>query len=53
MNRWSSIEAPLRGNLLVEASAGTGKTYAITTLFVRLIVERVLGVDEILSLIHI
>ena len=48
MNRWSSIEAPLRGNLLVEASAGTGKTYAITTLFVRLIVERGLGVDEIL-----
>ena len=40
MNRWSSIEAPLRGNLLVEASAGTGKTYVITTLFVRLIVER-------------
>lgn len=48
MNLWSSVEAPLAGNLLVEASAGTGKTYAITTLFVRLIVERGLGVDEIL-----
>lgn len=48
MNPWSSIAAPLKGNLLVEASAGTGKTYAITTLFVRLVVERGLGADEIL-----
>lgn len=33
---------------IVEASAGTGKTYAITTLVVRLVVERGLGIDRIL-----
>jgi len=48
VNPWSSTSAPLEGNLLVEASAGTGKTYAITTLFVRLLIERGLRVDEIL-----
>ena len=30
---------PLTGVNLVEASAGTGKTHAITTLFVRLLLE--------------
>jgi exodeoxyribonuclease V beta subunit len=30
---------PLRGRNLVDASAGTGKTYAIATLFVRLLLE--------------
>ncbi len=39
---------PLRGPHLIEASAGTGKTYTIATLFVRLVVERGLRVDEIL-----
>lgn len=40
---------PLRkGATLIEASAGTGKTYAITALFVRLIVEEGLSLDEIL-----
>lgn len=39
---------PLDGNRLIEASAGTGKTYTITTLFLRLLVERGLGVDQIL-----
>jgi len=38
----------LDGNRLIEASAGTGKTYTITTLFLRLLVERGLGVDQIL-----
>jgi exodeoxyribonuclease V beta subunit len=32
-------EIPLRGRNLVDASAGTGKTYAIATLFVRLLLE--------------
>jgi exodeoxyribonuclease V beta subunit len=42
-------ETPLkRGTSLIEASAGTGKTYAITALFVRLIVEENLSVREIL-----
>ena len=39
---------PLRGTHLVEASAGTGKTYAIATLFVRLVAELGHPVDRIL-----
>ena len=42
------IRAPLEGVNLAEASAGTGKTYAISALFVRLIVECGLDVNEIL-----
>ncbi len=42
------IAVPLTGVRLIEASAGTGKTFAITTLYVRLVVERGLRVDEIL-----
>src|SRR5262245_13794002 len=38
----------LDGMKLVEASAGTGKTHAITTLFVRLLLEKRLEVDQIL-----
>jgi exodeoxyribonuclease V beta subunit len=46
-------ETPLaRGTCLIEASAGTGKTYAITTLFVRLIVEENLSVREILAVTY-
>src|ERR1035438_7481142 len=42
-------ETPLaRGTSLIEASAGTGKTYAITALFVRLILEEDLSVRDIL-----
>ncbi len=40
--------APLRGRSLVEASAGTGKTFTITTLLVRAILERDLGPEDIL-----
>ena len=36
------------GTVLVEASAGTGKTHALTTLVARLVVEEGRGVDEIL-----
>ncbi len=47
------METPLaRGTSLIEASAGTGKTYAITTLFVRLIVEENLSVREILAVTY-
>lgn len=38
----------LRGRVLVDASAGTGKTFAITTLYVRLLLERGLRVDQVL-----
>ena len=46
-------DTPLtRGVSLIEASAGTGKTYAITALFVRLIVEENLPVREILAVTY-
>ena len=40
--------APLDGTALIEASAGTGKTYTLTGLFVRLLLEKGLTVDQIL-----
>jgi exodeoxyribonuclease V beta subunit len=40
--------APLEGTTLIEASAGTGKTYTLAGLFVRLLLERNLTVDQIL-----
>jgi exodeoxyribonuclease V beta subunit len=39
---------PLVGNVVIEASAGTGKTYTITSLFLRLLLESELEVDQIL-----
>jgi len=38
----------LHGQILIEASAGTGKTYTIGLLFLRLLLEQNLSVDEIL-----
>ena len=38
----------LDGCNLIEASAGTGKTYTIETLYLRLIVEKALDVEQIL-----
>ena len=48
MNKFDLINTPLSGINLIEASAGTGKTYAITGLFLRLILEKGLLVDQIL-----
>lgn len=42
------LDVELTGKNLIQASAGTGKTYAITTLFVRLLLERQLDPSEIL-----
>jgi len=42
------LNVSLAGTHLIEASAGTGKTYAITGLFLRLLLEGNLGVPEIL-----
>ena len=39
---------PLTGRNLIEASAGTGKTYTIAALYLRLVVEERLTVDRIL-----
>ena len=40
MNRLDPLAVDLRGVHLVEASAGTGKTHAITTLVVRAVLEQ-------------
>ena len=48
MERFDLLQHPLEGTTLIEASAGTGKTYAITCLFLRLIIEKQLPVDDIL-----
>ena len=39
---------PLQGRHLIEASAGTGKTYNITRLYLRLLLEKQLPVEQIL-----
>jgi exodeoxyribonuclease V beta subunit len=42
------VNAPLSGSNLIEASAGTGKTYAIAGLYVRLLLEAKFSVRDIL-----
>jgi exodeoxyribonuclease V beta subunit len=42
------LNSPLEGANLIEASAGTGKTFAITCLFLRLLLEKRLTVNDIL-----
>ncbi len=44
----NAAEVPLSGKHLIEASAGTGKTYNITRIYLRLILERELSVEQIL-----
>ena len=41
-------QIPLTGRHLIEASAGTGKTFNITRIYLRLIIERGLAVEQIL-----
>ncbi|MBU1712052.1 MAG: exodeoxyribonuclease V subunit beta [Proteobacteria bacterium] len=48
MKQFDLINAPLYGTNLIEAGAGTGKTYTIESLFIRLIIENNLTVDQIL-----
>ena len=43
------LDLPLHGVQLIEASAGTGKTYTLATLVTRLVVEQGLRVGEILA----
>jgi exodeoxyribonuclease V beta subunit len=47
-SRFSIFSAPLNGAHLIDASAGTGKTYTISALFVRLLLEKKLTVSDIL-----
>ncbi len=42
------INSPIFGTNLIEAGAGTGKTYTITCLFIRLLLEQKLDIDKIL-----
>lgn len=42
------LNSPLEGTNLIEAGAGTGKTYVVTGLFLRLVVEGGIPVDRIL-----
>ncbi len=48
MKEFQLFDSPLQGANLIEASAGTGKTYIITWLYLRLILEKKLSVEEIL-----
>jgi len=48
MKLFNLINTPLTGTNLIEASAGTGKTYTISGLFLRMILERDFPVDRIL-----
>lgn len=46
MSRWRTL--PLSGTSLIEASAGTGKTYNIALLYLRLVLERGLDARQLL-----
>jgi exodeoxyribonuclease V beta subunit len=46
------LDVPLQGVQLVEASAGTGKTFTLATLFLRLVVEGGLRVGGILAVTY-
>ena len=48
MENLNAQTIPLYGKHLIEASAGTGKTYNITRLYLRLLLERQLPVENIL-----
>ena len=50
MKPFDLLNAPLEGSNLIEASAGTGKTYNIEGLFIRLVLEMQLQVNQILVL---
>ncbi|MGV8961629.1 MAG: UvrD-helicase domain-containing protein [Stenotrophomonas sp.] len=43
------LQLPLDGVRLIEASAGTGKTFTLATLFTRLVVEKQLRIGRILA----
>jgi exodeoxyribonuclease V beta subunit len=47
-NDFHVIDADLNGNNTIEASAGTGKTYSLAILVVRLLLEKKLPIEQIL-----
>ncbi len=46
----AAYKSPLQGVQLIEASAGTGKTWTLSALFARLIVEKKYEVEQILAI---
>lgn len=48
MSPFDLIQSPLDGVNLIEASAGTGKTYTIAGLYLRLVLEKKMPVEKIL-----
>jgi exodeoxyribonuclease V beta subunit len=48
MNNLDPLTIPLKGLNLIEASAGTGKTYAISNIYLQLLVEGNFNIEEIL-----
>ena len=48
VEQFNLLDSALDGTNLIEASAGTGKTYTIAGLFLRLILEKKISVKEIL-----
>ena len=48
MTTFDPLTQPLRGTHSIEASAGTGKTYSITLLWLRLLIEFELPIEQIL-----
>ncbi len=48
MQLFDLTESPLQGINLIEASAGTGKTYTITGLYLRFLLESGFSIDQIL-----
>ncbi len=48
MTPFDLIHTPLKGVSLIEAAAGTGKTYTIEGLYIRLVLEKQLPVEQIL-----
>ena len=48
MRALDPLTLPLQGTQLIEAGAGTGKTYNITLLYLRLLLEGAFDVEQIL-----
>lgn len=48
IQNFNVIDVPLSGKNLIEASAGTGKTYSIAVMTVRLVIEQSMKLEEIL-----
>ena len=48
LNSFNLSETPIDGSNLIEASAGTGKTYTITGLFIRFLLEKNIPHEKIL-----